>query len=84
VLNPAVADGLLLSNPVDGVKAPTVRPRRQMFLSADELRMLAKAAGGYEALILFLGWSGLRFGEAAAFGPAGGSDLIPEASCRRR
>ena len=66
VLNQVVADGLLLSNPVDGVKAPTVRPRRQMFLSADELKLLAKAAGDHEALILFLGWSGLRFGEAAA------------------
>jgi integrase len=66
VLNQAVGDGLLLSNPVDGVKAPMVRPRRQMFLSADELKMLAKATGDYEALIWFLGWSGLRFGEAAA------------------
>ena len=66
VLNQAVADGLLVSNPVDGVKAPSVRPRRQMFLTADELRMLAKATGDYEPLIWFLGWSGLRFGEAAA------------------
>jgi integrase len=66
VLNQAVADGLLQSNPVEGVKAPTVRPRRQMFLNADELEMLAKASGDFEPLIRFLGWSGLRFGEAAA------------------
>jgi integrase len=66
VLNQAVADGLIMSNPVDGVKAPTVRPRRQMFLSADELATLSKAAGDHEAPIWFLGWSGLRFGEAAA------------------
>jgi site-specific recombinase XerC len=45
VLNQAVADGLLLTNPVEGVKTPTVRPRRQMFLTADELAMLAEAAG---------------------------------------
>lgn len=61
MLNQAVADGLLLSNPVDGVKAPTVLPRRQMFLNAHGLEMLAKATGDYEPLIRFLGWSGLRF-----------------------
>lgn len=66
VLNQAVADGILTSNPVDAVKTPTVRPRRQLFLNADELEMLADAAGHYGPLIWFLGWSGLRFGEAAA------------------
>ena len=66
VLNQAVADGLLLTNPVKGVKSPTARPRRQMFLGAEELEMLAEASGDDGPLIWFLGWSGLRFGEAAA------------------
>ena len=66
VLNQAVADGILTSNPVDAVKTPTVRPRRQLFLNADELERLADAAGDYGPLVAFLGWSGLRFGEAAA------------------
>jgi integrase len=66
VLNQAAADGLLTTNPVDAVRTPTVRPRRQLFLTADELVMLADAAGHYGPLIWFLGWSGLRFGEAAA------------------
>jgi integrase len=66
VLNQAVADGILITNPVDAVKTPTVRPRRQLFLNADELGMLADAAGHYGPLVWFLGWSGLRFGEAAA------------------
>ena len=39
----------------DGVKAPTVRPRCQMFLSADELKMLAKVTGDYEARSGFSG-----------------------------
>ena len=66
VLNQAVADGMLTTNPVDAVKTPTVRPRRQLFLNADELEQLANAAGRYGPLVWFLGWSGLRFGEAAA------------------
>jgi integrase len=66
VLNQAVADGILTTNPVDAVRTPTVRPRRQLFLNADELEMLADAAGEYGPLVWFLGWSGLRFGEAAA------------------
>ena len=43
-----------------------VRPRRQLFLTAEELEVLAEAAGDDGPLIWFLGWSGLRFGEAAA------------------
>lgn len=66
VLNQAVADDLIQANPVEKVKAPTVRPRRQLFLTASELEMLAEASGDYGPLVWFLGWSGLRFGEAAA------------------
>lgn len=66
VMNQAAADGLILTNPVKGVKSPTVRPRRQLFLTAEELDLLARAAGEERPLIWFLGWSGLRFGEAAA------------------
>jgi integrase len=66
VLRQAVADGLLLTNPVEGVRTPTVRPRRQLFLTAEDLERLAAAAGGYGPLVWLLGWSGLRFGEAAA------------------
>jgi integrase len=66
VLRQAVADGWISTNPVEGVRAPTVRPRRQLFLTADELKRLADAAADYGPLVWFLGWSGLRFGEAAA------------------
>jgi len=57
VLRQAVADGLISTNPVEGVRAPTVRPRRQLFLTADELKRLADAAAGYGPLVWFLGWS---------------------------
>lgn len=66
VLGQAVADGMLVRNPVENVKAPTVRPRRQLFLTADQLSDLADECGDYGPLVWFLGWSGLRFGEAVA------------------
>lgn len=66
ILGQAVVDGLLVRNPCEKVKAPTVRPRRQLFLTADQLADLAKGCGDYGPLVWFLGWSGLRFGEAVA------------------
>jgi integrase len=66
ILEQAVDDGLLVSNPAKKAKAPTVRPRRQLFLSAEEVRVLADECGDFSTLVWFLGWSGLRFGEAAA------------------
>ena len=80
VLNQAVADDLIQANPVEKVKAPTVRPRRQLFLTASELEMLAEASGDYGPLAWFLEWSGLRFGEAAALRTITGNppDLITE------
>ncbi len=69
-LEVAVSDGLIASNPCKGVKPPTVRRRRQLFLTADQLSALAAAAEsrqeGAGALITLLGYSGLRWGEAVA------------------
>lgn len=70
VLEQAVADGRLVRNPVDRVKAPTVRPRRQNFLTAEQVAALADAAEarqpGAGVLLRFLAYSGLRWGEAVA------------------
>jgi integrase len=70
ILGQATADGLIPRNPVQGVKAPRAKPRRQMYLTAFELKALADAADGIQpgagALVWFLGWSGLRWGEATA------------------
>lgn len=69
-LKQAVDDGAIVANPVERVKPPTVRPRRQRFLTAEELSMLADAAEevrpGAGAVVWFLGWSGLRWGEMVA------------------
>lgn len=66
ILEQAVDDGLIIANPTKKAKAPPARPRRQLFLTADELRQLADECGGFAPLVWFLGWSDVRFGEAAA------------------
>lgn len=65
-LQVAVDDGLLAKNPAANVKAPRVERRRQLFLTAFELGRLADEAAPYDTLVWFLGWSGLRWGEAVA------------------
>ncbi len=70
MLRQAVEDGALARNPVDRVKAPTVRPRRQRFLTAEQVEALAGSAElrqeGAGGLVRFLAYSGLRWGEAVA------------------
>jgi integrase len=66
ILGQAVDDGRLARNAAAKVKQPSVRPRRQLFLTAAELGDLADECGEYGPLVWFLGWSGLRFGEAVA------------------
>jgi integrase len=66
----AVDDGLIARNPTEKVKPPTVRKRRQLFLTADQLENLADTAETIRtasgALIRLLGYGGLRWGEAVA------------------
>ena len=66
----AVADGLVARNPTAQVKPPKVERRRQLFLTADQVALLADACEdrqqGAGVLIRFLAWSGLRWGEAVA------------------
>jgi integrase len=69
-LETAVTDGILPRNAVSPVSPPSVRPRRQLFLTEAELECLAEAAEQRQetmgSLVLLLGWSGLRWGEAVA------------------
>jgi integrase len=66
VLALAVRDRRLTFNAADGVKLPRARTPDKRFLSHDEVRVLAAACGEYEALVLLLAYSGLRWGEATA------------------
>ncbi len=64
----AVADGRIPSNPASGVKPPSgAHTRREgSFLTLDELHALQNACERpYADLVLFLGLTGLRWGEAA-------------------
>jgi len=66
ILDDAVRDRLLASNPARGVKLPRRSRRPNVYLSAEQLRRLAVESGRYGSLVLLLGTVGLRWGEAAA------------------
>ncbi|MDT5007924.1 MAG: hypothetical protein QOJ24_5100, partial [Mycobacterium sp.] len=65
VLAMAVRENRLVVNPVDGVELPAVTAAEQRFLTLEQLRTLADAAGSHRPLVYLLGTCGLRFGEAA-------------------
>jgi integrase len=66
ILDDAVADRMLASNPARGVKLPPRSPATHVYLTAGQLDALATEAGRYGSLVLLLGVGGLRWGEAAA------------------
>jgi len=67
ILDLAVRDRRIPSNPAIGVTLPRLPIADQRFLRLDELEFLADAmpAKRDHVLTLLLGWTGLRFGEAA-------------------
>jgi len=65
ILDLAVRDRRLLSNPAAGVRLPRGESPAKRFLNADEVTALANAAGKDRVLVLVLAYCGLRFGEAA-------------------
>lgn len=66
ILDDAVRDRLIPANPARGVRLPKRHKRKNIYLTADQLRRLADESGRYRSLILLLGTVGLRWGEAAA------------------
>jgi integrase len=67
ILDDAVRDRLLASNPARGVKLPGRPARRNVYLTPEQLQHLADDAPvAYRSLVLLLGVGGLRWGEAAA------------------
>lgn len=62
----AVRDGRLAKNPADGILLPREVPRERRFLTHSEVQRLAEAAGDHAVAILFLAYTGVRFGELAA------------------
>jgi integrase len=67
VLAKAELDGRIVGNPTHGVKVPRPADKEQRVLSIEELERIADAVSErYRALVLLLGYCGLRIGEAAA------------------
>ncbi|APT92929.1 integrase [Corynebacterium phocae] len=74
ILDMAVADGMIRENPARGVKLPRREKSVKVFWTMAQLRLFAAECGDREDLILLLGTSGLRWGEAIALRP---EDLDP-------
>ena len=75
ILDHAVKDGLIKTNPAKGMKLPRKEKPRHVFLTLQDLLFLASfAPKKYQSIILLLGTSGLRWGEMAALRPM---DLDP-------
>lgn len=66
ILDLAVQDRMLPSNPARGVKLPTKNPGVKVYLTATQLETLVDECGDMGDLIALLGTSGLRYGEATA------------------
>lgn len=66
-LDTAVANGMLVRNVARGVELPRMARAERLFLSAEQLGRLSDAIEEHlQALVLVLGYGGLRWGEAAA------------------
>jgi len=64
ILADAVRDNLIARNPAAGVRLPRTTRKRPVYLTHQQVGALADAAGEYEGLVLFLAYTGLRWGEA--------------------
>ena len=66
VLDLAVRDRRIPSNPATGVNLPRVAHKKRRYLTAAEVERLAAAAGQWRMVVLLLAYTGLRWGEMAA------------------
>jgi len=66
MLDAAVRDGRLARNPAAGVDLPRLPTTDRRYLTHAQLAVLAEHCGPHRLLVLVLGYTGLRWGEAAA------------------
>lgn len=66
MLKYAVRDGRMIRNPADGMKLPRVVQRKHDYLTHPQVRHLAELCGPDGDVIMFLAYTGLRWGEMAA------------------
>lgn len=68
-LSLAVRDGRLPRTPADHVPLPRLPRGEKVFLTVEQVEALADAAGEHRTAVLFLAYTGVRFGELAALRP---------------
>jgi len=66
IMESAYLDERITRNPCAGIQLPKITTADKRGLTREELNALANACGDYSALIMFLGTTGLRIGEALA------------------
>jgi integrase len=62
----AVKDGRLAKNPAEQISLPRVRQAERRYLDHQQVADLAEACGDHGLVVLFLAYTGLRWGEMAA------------------
>jgi integrase len=66
ILAYAVKDDRLAKNPAEKISLPRVRQAERRFLNHTQVHGLAEACGDHRLVVLFLAYTGLRWGEMAA------------------
>jgi integrase len=66
ILASAVKDGRLVRNPAAGVNLPRVMVAEQRYLTHEQVHAVGTACGPYRLVVLFLSYTGVRWGEMAA------------------
>lgn len=78
IMESAFLEERITRNPCNGIKLPKIVTTDKRGLTREELNALAEECGSYGPIILFLGTTGLRVGEALAL-KVGDLDLIGSA-----
>jgi integrase len=66
ILDVAVRDRRIPTNPARGVKLPRKAKKNRVYLTAAQVELLATKAGSHSTLVYLLAYTGLRWGEAVA------------------
>jgi integrase len=62
----AIRDGRLVRNPCEFIRLPRIERKRKGYLTADQVAHVASFCGPNADLVVFLSFTGLRWGEMAA------------------
>lgn len=66
LMDDAVRYRMIARTPVEGVRLPSKRAKKPTTITEGQLRALADATTRFRSLVLFLGYTGARWGEAVA------------------